>query len=126
MTNTFVRWILASFFLVASLWAPAIEGRTSGQATSAARADNEVTDAARLVTEFEVNGLKVLLKRRAGSQTVVAGLFFRGGARNVTEKNAGVEALMLDVATEVLVSGIGQARHSSGPTVKKEINRESW
>lgn len=100
MTNTFVRWILATFFLVASLWTPVVEGRTSGQATSAARADNEVTDAARLVTEFEVNGLKVLLKRRAGSQTVVAGLFFRGGARNVTEKNAGVEALMLDVATE--------------------------
>jgi zinc protease len=100
MTNTFVRWILASFFLVASLWTPAVEGRTSGQGTNVARADNEVTDAARLVTEFEVNGLKVLLKRRAGSQTVVAGLFFRGGARNVTEKNAGVEALMLDVATE--------------------------
>jgi zinc protease len=100
MTNTFVRWIFASFLLVASLWTPAVEGRTSGQGANVARADNEVTDAARLVTEFEVNGLKVLLKRRAGSQTVVAGLFFRGGARNVTEKNAGVEALMLDVATE--------------------------
>jgi len=34
-----------------------------------------VSDAAALVTEFEVNGLKVLIKRREGSQTVVAGLF---------------------------------------------------
>ena len=53
-----------------------------------------------LVTEFEVNGLKVLVKRRAGSQTVAAGLFVRGGARNVTAESAGVEALMWDVATE--------------------------
>lgn len=59
-----------------------------------------VDDSVRLVTEFEVNGLKVLVKRREGSQTVVCGLFLRGGARNVTAENAGVEALMLDVATE--------------------------
>jgi len=59
-----------------------------------------VDDSAKLITEFEVNGLKVLLKRREGSQTVVAGLFFRGGARNITAENAGVEGLMLDVATE--------------------------
>jgi zinc protease len=53
-----------------------------------------------LVTEMEVNGLKVLVKQREGSATVVAGLFLRGGVRNVTAENAGVEALMLDVATE--------------------------
>src|SRR6185503_9510562 len=52
-----------------------------------------VDDSAKLITEFEVNGLKVLLKRREGSQTVVAGLFFRGGARNITAENAGVEGL---------------------------------
>ncbi|MFN2454734.1 MAG: M16 family metallopeptidase [Pyrinomonadaceae bacterium] len=55
---------------------------------------------AALVTEFEVNGLKVLVKKRAGSQTIAAGLFLRGGSRNITAENAGVEALMLDVATE--------------------------
>src|SRR3712207_5453528 len=57
-------------------------------------------DAAALVTEFDVNGLKVLVKRRAGSQTAVAGLFIRGGAQNVTPETAGVEALMLDSASE--------------------------
>ncbi|HEX8845370.1 MAG TPA: pitrilysin family protein [Pyrinomonadaceae bacterium] len=56
--------------------------------------------AAALVTEFDVNGLKVLIKRRAGSQTVAAGLFFRGGSRNITTENAGIESLMLDVAEE--------------------------
>jgi predicted Zn-dependent peptidase len=52
------------------------------------------------ITEFEVNGLKVLVKRRAGSQTVAGGLFIRGGSRNLTAANAGIEQLMLDVATE--------------------------
>ena len=40
--------------------------------------------AAALVTEFDVNGLKVLVKRRAGSLTVATALFMRGGARNIT------------------------------------------
>ncbi|HYJ46116.1 MAG TPA: insulinase family protein, partial [Pyrinomonadaceae bacterium] len=56
--------------------------------------------AAALDTEFDVNGLKVLVKRRAGSQTVAGGLFIRGGSRNITAENAGIESLMLDVATE--------------------------
>jgi predicted Zn-dependent peptidase len=55
---------------------------------------------AALVTEFDVNGLKVLVKRRAGSQTVATGLFFRGGSRNLATANAGVESLMLDLATQ--------------------------
>lgn len=56
--------------------------------------------AAALVSEFDVNGLKVLVKRRVGSLTVATALFMRGGARNVTAQNAGVEALMWDAATE--------------------------
>lgn len=59
-----------------------------------------VAKQAALVTEFEVNGLKVLVKRREGSLTVAAGLFIRGGARNITAENAGIEALMLASATE--------------------------
>ena len=52
------------------------------------------------VTEFTVNGLRVLAKQRPGSQTVAAGLFFRGGSANTTADNGGVEALMLDLASE--------------------------
>lgn len=59
-----------------------------------------ITEQAALVTEFEVNGLKVLVKRRLNSPTVSAGLFVRGGARNISDKNAGVENLMLEVASE--------------------------
>jgi predicted Zn-dependent peptidase len=60
----------------------------------------QIGQGAALVTEFEVNGLKVLFKRRAGSLTVSSGLFFRGGARNINEKNAGIEAVTLETATE--------------------------
>ncbi len=59
-----------------------------------------IADQANLVTEFEVNGLKVLVKRRPNSPTVAAGLFIRGGARNISDKNAGIENLMLSAATE--------------------------
>ena len=110
------RWAaslcLAFVLLAASLCQPASAQTATGRETlpagkpsaSASREDvaasREVAESQRLVSEFDVNGLKVLVKRREGSQTVVAGLFLRGGSRNVTSENAGVEALMLDVATE--------------------------
>ncbi len=59
-----------------------------------------VASQASLVSEFEVNGLKVLVKRRASAPTVSAGLFIRGGSRNINEMNAGIESLMLNVAAE--------------------------
>jgi zinc protease len=65
---------------------------------------NVIARQASLVTEFEVNGLKVLVKRRAGSQTVATGLFIKGGSRNLTAANAGIESLMLDVSTQATIS----------------------
>jgi predicted Zn-dependent peptidase len=59
-----------------------------------------IAEQANLVTELDVNGLKVLVKRRSNAPTVAAGLFIRGGARNITDKNAGIENLMLNVAAE--------------------------
>jgi zinc protease len=53
-----------------------------------------------LVTELDVNGLKVLIKRRPGSLTVAGGLFIRGGVQNVTAQNAGIESMMLDAMSE--------------------------
>ena len=58
-----------------------------------------IADQAALVTEFDVNGLKVIVKRRPNAPTVAAGLFIRGGTRNITDKNAGIENLMLEVAS---------------------------
>jgi zinc protease len=52
------------------------------------------------ITDFDVNGLKVIFKRRTSSPTVSVGVFFRGGVRNETVDNAGIESLALDAATE--------------------------
>lgn len=67
---------------------------------SAQDVQSVVAKQAALVSEFEVNGLKVLVKRRAGSPTVAAGLFIRGGSQNITAENAGIESMMLSAATE--------------------------
>lgn len=101
----FAVWSLAFALLLALSYEPARAQSAGAPAAAAASAppvsaSSETADLERLVTEFEVNGLKVLVKRREASQTVVAGLFLRGGARNVTAENAGIEALMLDAATE--------------------------
>lgn len=106
--------VLAFALGFASLLSPAATAQSLGdgaksakQASDAGHAaaaspvpGSEITEAQKLVTEFEVNGLKVLVKRREGSQTVVAGLFLKGGSRNITAENAGIESLMLDTATE--------------------------
>jgi len=56
--------------------------------------------AANQVSEFDVHGMKVLIKKRPGTPTVAAGLFFRGGVRNLTPETAGIENFMLNTATE--------------------------
>ena len=118
-----LRKYLSKFFALLTLWTmlvvPATHVSTAqtssakqpvAQEQKAAASLTNTTPAqfaeaqAALVTEFDVNGLKVLVKKRAGSQTVATGLFLRGGSRNVTEKNAGIEALMLEVATEATTS----------------------
>jgi len=83
---------------------PAASTSTTTQLKKLESLQDIVAKQAALVTEFEVNGLKVLVKRREGSLTVAAGLFIRGGARNITQENAGIEALMLSAATDASVN----------------------
>ena len=113
-----LRKYLTSLFALIALWTMLVVpmapiARAQNQSIPEQRASTSLKNTtpaqfaeaqAALVTEFDVNGLKVLVKKRAGSQTVSAGLFLRGGSRNITEKNAGIEDLMLDVATEASVS----------------------
>ena len=82
-------YILA--FLILSL-AFGAYAQAGGQPTTKSQAD--------LISDFEVNGLKVIVKRRPNAPTVAAGLFIRGGARNLTPQTAGIESLMLSTATE--------------------------
>src|SRR5438552_9701406 len=56
------------------------KSETQAAATATQALQSVVAKQAALVTEFDVNGLKVLVKRREGSLTVAAGLFLRGGS----------------------------------------------
>jgi predicted Zn-dependent peptidase len=97
-----IRRTLSSMLLVAILF---VGGRDYSQAQQTKpqaqqTVQSVVAKQAALVSEFDVNGLKVLLKKREGSLTVAAGLFIRGGAANINAQNAGIETLMLSAATE--------------------------
>jgi len=96
-TRRFLPTVL--FLLLTALIAPGAGAQTTPPAT-APDFQGVIARQASLVTEFEINGLKVLVKRREGSQTVAADLFIRGGVENISSTNAGVEAFMLNVASE--------------------------
>src|SRR5882762_2390814 len=100
--------ILVSLFLLPLpalvLSAAAQKPTEPANAAALQGAQSVVAKQASQVTEFEVNGLKVLVKRREGSLTVAAGLFVRGGAENISATNAGVEAFMLNVASDASAS----------------------
>lgn len=100
--RTFSLLMVVWSFAIAGYGQQATSPTVSAPATARSAQDVQsvIAKQASLVSEFEVNGLKVLLKRRANSPTVAAGLFIRGGSQNITAQNAGIETLMLQVATE--------------------------
>jgi zinc protease len=107
-----LRQMFTGFVLIALF---VFGGRDSSHAQQQGKVDAQqsvqsvVANQAALVSEFEVNGLKVLMKRREGSLTVAVGLFIRGGSANINAQNAGIETLMLTAATEA-TTGFPRAR----------------
>ena len=104
LIRTFTRGVLASVFLGVTALAQTQPASPAQPVRNVQDVQSVVANQAALVTEFEINGLKVLVKRREGSLTVAAGLFIRGGSQNITSQNAGIEVLMLASATEASVS----------------------
>src|SRR5690349_18417271 len=98
MKKLLSTWLLLAVVVFGGTEASRATQQGKGQAQETVQ--SVVAKQASLVSEFEVNGLKVLLKRREGSLTVAAGLFIRGGSSNINAQNAGIETLMLSVATE--------------------------
>jgi zinc protease len=103
----FWSWSYADQAIARTVSAPArlaaVATAASPQTQRAETSQDVAAKQAALVSEFDVNGLKVLVKRREGSLTVSAGLFIRGGIRNITTDNAGIESLMLSASTEASV-----------------------
>jgi predicted Zn-dependent peptidase len=93
-------------FVLASLFVLSFVGAAFPQAAATAPQ----------ITEFDVNGMKVLLKRRPGTPTVATGLFFRGGSQNLTPDTAGIENFTLKAATEA-------AKSYPRETLRKETSR---
>ena len=46
-------------------------------------------------TSFEVDGVRVILRRNSANDVIAANLYLLGGTRQLTEQNEGIEALML-------------------------------
>lgn len=70
--------------------------------------------AAELASEFVTpNGLKVIHQRVPGNDVIAVRVYLKGGARNITAENAGIETVMFEVAQQG-TKGIS----------KSQINRE--
>src|SRR5262245_14265199 len=82
-----------------------------GQAASTAKAP---ATSNRLTTDFvTANGLKTIHRRITGNEVVAVQVYFRGGTRNISAKNAGIESVLFEASSE------GTKNFS-----KAEINRE--
>src|SRR5215510_3684467 len=52
-------------------------------------------------TDFTTaNGLKTIHRHVPGNDVVAVQVYFRGGSRNINEKNAGIETLIFEVAQQ--------------------------
>ena len=51
-----------------------------------------------LTTSFDVSGVHVILRQNSANNVVAANLYLLGGARQVTDANAGIEPILLDVS----------------------------
>ncbi len=76
-------------------------------ATTPARSNDTTAD---FIT---ANGLKTIHRQVQGNDVVAVQVYFRGGSRNINDKNAGIETMMLEVAQQ------GTKSFS-----KSQINRE--
>src|SRR5262245_40991764 len=46
------------------------------------------------------NGVKTIHRRVQGNDVVAVQVYFRGGSRNINEKNAGIESVLFEVAQQ--------------------------
>lgn len=89
-----VKFIASAFILLCIFVNPQSELASSLKASLRSNTDSQS------ITEFEINGLKTIVKRRPTTATVAVGLFIKGGTRNLTPETAGIENFALSIAVE--------------------------
>ena len=83
--------------------------KVAGSATASVVADTSTSD-------FEINGLHVILRRNTATDVIAANLFLLGGVQQLTPQTQGIEALLLSA------SGKG-SRRFPGPRLRQEVAR---
>lgn len=95
--------------LFTALATPHAAGFATHPATRVIAADTATSD-------FEINGLHVILRRNTATDVVAANLFLLGGVQQLTPETQGIEALLL------AASGKG-SRRFPGPKLRQEVAR---
>jgi zinc protease len=85
----FGRRVVRAFTIAALFCMSAFAGVTA-QSTAADSTSDFITS----------NGLRVIHRRVQGNEVVAVQIYFRGGSRNINEKNAGIESLLFEVAQQ--------------------------
>ena len=67
-------------------------------------------------SEFEVNGLRVILRRNTATDVVAANLYLLGGSRQLTAETQGIEALLFAASER-------GSRKYPGPRLRQEVAR---
>lgn len=101
----------AVLFILFSISLPAA---ALGQATAPAPMQTAAADS---TSDFvTANGLKAIHRQVKANEVVAVQIYFRGGTRNITEKNAGVETLLFEVAQQ-------GTRNFSKSVINRELAR---
>src|SRR6476661_7396618 len=100
---------VGSFVAVLAMFAPFAPASPQAMQQSAAAADTTTT-------QFEVNGLKVILRRNTATDVVAANLYFLGGSRQLTPQTQGIEALLFAASER-------GSRKFPGPRLRQELAR---
>jgi zinc protease len=91
---TSLKFVAIVFCLLSFAPAP-----SAGAQTPVPAPKSSSVSSTEMTTDFTTaNGLKVIHRRVTGNEVVATRVYFRGGSRNVSEKNAGIETLLWEVA----------------------------
>ena len=85
--------------------------RSQAQPTARAAQSGDTT-----TTEFDVNGLRVILRRNTATDVVAANLYLLGGSRQLTPQTQGIEALLFAASER-------GSRRFPGPRLRQELAR---